>query len=138
MSNSNPVNRRQFVKSSVAAAGIAAFAATGSACPNPASADGKRGDWWCIYDRDTSDRDVWIYYWRNCNTGATAVTIGVPGMPLGNCANAKNDSSCAEATVIFDWEQVNVGNTTFRIPPGLDAETKATGIRLITARPIRN
>lgn len=134
MSNSNRVNRRQFVKSSVASAGFAALAATGSACPVYLDADGKRGDWWCIYDFDDSDPQIWIYYWKNCRTGATLASIGPPGMPIGKCANAPKDPGCVEAKVIFDWEKIDTEKMTFRIPSSLDAETRSAGLLLIAAR----
>lgn len=132
MSNSNPVSRRQFVKSSVTAAGLAALAATGSACP--VSYDGSQGDWWCVYDIDSSDPQIWIYFWKNCSNGSTMTTMGPPGIPTGKCSNAPNEIGCVKSEVIFDWEQVTVGKMAYRISPDLDAKTRAAGIRLVTSR----
>jgi hypothetical protein len=134
MSESKSVDRRLFVKSSVAAAVSLAAAGTVQACPLFYDVDGKLADWWCIYHYDIIDSQTWVYYWKNCTNGATAASIGGPGAPIGNCSNAPSNPSCALSKVIFDWEAVTIDGEVYRIPPDVDSETRARAVRLISAR----
>jgi hypothetical protein len=118
MSSKKPVDRRQFVKSGfAAAAGVAAIGAvTGSACPVSAS-QLPEGDWWCIIREEPVTEFYSVYWWLNCRTGEQRSSLSFPNLPLGNCVNAPNNSSCVQALVIDTWPKIEIDGQTFSVEP---------------------
>jgi len=133
--NSTQVDRRQFVRKSVAAAGATAVAATtvgrARACPISYDANGNIADWWCIVDADYSEPFIAIYTWENCNTGELRTTIGEPGEPIGDCSNAKGNPSCMLAIEFDSLDKITVEGNEYRFRPGIDKATKAKALRLL-------